>query len=86
MEKYTVDRVIGTKYCLGCGGLISLEGYTIPEVASRLTNEKVCQKMIAILELSDKKCGHNLFSEPKFEVKMKQYKNWINPLMKRMSK
>ena len=85
-EKYSVDRVIGTKYCLNCGGLIALEGYTIPEVASRLVNERLCQKMIAIRELPDKKCDYNIFTEPKYEVKMKSYKEWTNPLMRRMTK
>lgn len=88
-EKYTVDRVIGTKRCLKCGYTVSVESYSILEAKERLEKHINCSHRFYAdgAPLHEYQvCGDMNFTTPKFEVKMKPYKEWLNPLMKRMSK
>ena len=92
MEKYTVDRVIGTKVCHKCGYPVSVESYSIPEAKDRLERHIFCHRSLPPNEDSEpdqpnfNECKYDLFTNPKFEVKMKPYKEWATPLMRRMSK
>ena len=90
MGKYSIDRVIGMKECRKCGYPVSVESYSVPEAKERLERHTICQNMIAPYQLAELRdyrgCGHHLFSDPKFEVKMKPYKEWLNPLLRRMNK
>ena len=83
-EKYLVDRVIGTKVCRKCGYPVSVESYSIPEAKNKLERHITCHNSYCMRDY--KKCEYNVFSDPKFEVKMKPYKEWVKPLMRRMSK
>ena len=81
-KEYIVDRVIGVKVCHKCGYPISVEGYDIPGSKRILDTYTVC----AHLDGNRQYCNGIHFTDPKFEVKMKPYKEWLNPLLRRMNK
>jgi hypothetical protein len=89
VEKYTVDRVIGTKVCRRCGYPVSVESYSIQEAKERLERIIFCSRFLGY---DDEKggfpftieCEHDLFTDPKFEVKMKMGKPWVSETLKRM--
>jgi hypothetical protein len=88
-KKYSVDRVIGTKRCLNGGHIVRAEGYTIPLVKGELERYINCPHRFYAdgAPLHEYQiCGEINFTAPKFEVKMRPYKEWLNPLMKRMGK
>lgn len=82
-----VDRVIATKRCLKCANPIVVEAYTIPGAIDQLSGYINCPHRYMSTDgtpLEYRVCGHMEFVPPKFEVKMKQSRTWIQEALKKM--
>lgn len=87
VSEMMVDRVIGTKSCLKCGYPVSVESYSIPEAKERLEKHINCSNRFHVdgAPLNEYQvCGEMNFTDPKFEVKMKQSRPWVKEALKRM--
>lgn len=87
VSKRIVDRVIGTKLCLKCATPVVVEAYTIPGAMEQLSGYINCPHRYMSPDgtpLEHHVCGEMNFTEPRFEVKMKQDRPWIKETLKRM--